>query len=71
MEATLDAVTQIPAPRNEPVHSYAPGSPERVALEGRLKELAAEPAETPAAPSMRSDMSGCSSNQLRVSSPWA
>jgi 1-pyrroline-5-carboxylate dehydrogenase len=45
MEATLDAVTQIPAPRNEPVHSYAPGSPERVALEGRLKELAAEPVE--------------------------
>ena len=41
----MDAVTQIPAPRNEPVHSYAPGSPERVALEGRLKELAAEPVE--------------------------
>jgi 1-pyrroline-5-carboxylate dehydrogenase len=45
MEATLDAVTQIPAPRNEPVHSYAPGSSERVALERRLKELAAEPVE--------------------------
>jgi 1-pyrroline-5-carboxylate dehydrogenase len=45
MEATMDAVTQIPAPRNEPVRSYAPGSPERAALEARLKELAAEPAE--------------------------
>ena len=43
MEATSDAVTQIPAPRNELVHSYAPGSPGRVALEGRLKELAAQP----------------------------
>jgi 1-pyrroline-5-carboxylate dehydrogenase len=45
MEAIMDAVTEIPAPRNEPVHSYAPGSPERVALDARLKELAAEPAE--------------------------
>lgn len=25
----MDAVTQVPAPVNEPVHSYAPGSPER------------------------------------------
>jgi hypothetical protein len=33
MEAIMDAVTQIPAPRNEPVHSYAPGSSERAALE--------------------------------------
>jgi 1-pyrroline-5-carboxylate dehydrogenase len=45
MEATMDAVTQIPVPRNEPVHSYAPGSSERIALEARLKELAAEPLE--------------------------
>src|SRR5215472_10290530 len=45
MEATMDAVTQIPVPRNEPVRSYAPGSPERAALERRLKELAAEPTE--------------------------
>jgi 1-pyrroline-5-carboxylate dehydrogenase len=45
MEAIMDAVTQIPAPRNEPVHSYAPGSSERAALEARLKELAAEPVE--------------------------
>ena len=41
----MDAVNQAPAPRNEPVHSYAPGSPERAALKTRLKELAAEPAE--------------------------
>ncbi|MEV7782817.1 L-glutamate gamma-semialdehyde dehydrogenase [Kitasatospora sp. NPDC088351] len=35
----MDAVTQVPAPVNEPVHSYAPGSPERARLEARLKEL--------------------------------
>src|SRR5215813_3148499 len=45
MEAMMDAVTQVPVPRNEPVRSYAPGSTERAALERRLKELAAEPTE--------------------------
>ncbi|GJF30782.1 1-pyrroline-5-carboxylate dehydrogenase [Kitasatospora sp. NE20-6] len=35
----MDAVTQVPAPVNEPVRSYAPGSPERARLEARLKEL--------------------------------
>ncbi|GAA2100131.1 L-glutamate gamma-semialdehyde dehydrogenase [Kitasatospora saccharophila] len=35
----MDAVTQVPAPVNEPVHSYAPGSPERARLEDKLKEL--------------------------------
>jgi 1-pyrroline-5-carboxylate dehydrogenase len=37
----LDAVTQVPAPLNEPVHGYAPGSPERARLETRLAELTA------------------------------
>jgi 1-pyrroline-5-carboxylate dehydrogenase len=41
----VDAVTQVPAPRNEPVRDYAPGSPERAALEQRLAELAAAPVE--------------------------
>ena len=41
----FDAVTSVPAPANEPVKSYAPGSPERAALDTRLKELAAEQAE--------------------------
>ena len=36
----MDAVTQVPAPVNEPVHTYAPGSPERARLEAKLKELA-------------------------------
>ncbi|NUS17541.1 MAG: L-glutamate gamma-semialdehyde dehydrogenase [Streptomyces sp.] len=43
----MDAVTQVPAPVNEPVHTYAPGSPERARLEAKLKELAAHPADLP------------------------
>src|SRR5918911_4287833 len=41
----LDAISQVPAPYNEPVHSFPPGSSERIALEARLKQLAAERAE--------------------------
>jgi 1-pyrroline-5-carboxylate dehydrogenase len=41
----MDAVTRVPAPRNEPVLTYAPGSPERAALQQRLTELAADPVE--------------------------
>ncbi|MEC3981552.1 L-glutamate gamma-semialdehyde dehydrogenase [Amycolatopsis sp. H20-H5] len=35
----MDAVTQTPAPKNEPVLTYAPGSAERAELEGALKQL--------------------------------
>src|SRR3954467_2751986 len=35
----MDAVTRVPAPHNEPVLTYAPGSAERAALEARLPEL--------------------------------
>ncbi|MCU1659612.1 MAG: Delta-pyrroline-5-carboxylate dehydrogenase [Pseudonocardiales bacterium] len=41
----MDAITHPPAPANEPARSYAPGSAERAALELRLGELAAAPAE--------------------------
>ena len=41
----MDAVTRVPAPRNEPVLNYAPGSPERAQLELRLGELAESPFE--------------------------
>src|SRR3954466_14802127 len=41
----MDAITRAPPPRNEPVLNYAPGSPERAALERRLAELADEKAE--------------------------
>ncbi|MBO0517735.1 aldehyde dehydrogenase family protein, partial [Streptomyces beijiangensis] len=43
----MDAVTQVPAPVNEPIHSYAPGSPERARLEAKLKELAENPIDLP------------------------
>ncbi len=36
----IDGITRVPEPLNEPVHSYGPGSPERVRLEARLAELA-------------------------------
>jgi 1-pyrroline-5-carboxylate dehydrogenase len=41
----FDAVTNVPVPMNEPIRHYAPGSPERAALENRIKELASEQAE--------------------------
>ena len=41
----MDAVTNVPQPVNEPVHDYAPGSPERQALSARLEEMAAEHVE--------------------------
>ncbi|MEU7427185.1 L-glutamate gamma-semialdehyde dehydrogenase [Streptomyces sp. NPDC040750] len=43
----MDAVTQVPTPVNEPVHGYAPGSPERARLEVKLKELAENPIDLP------------------------
>jgi 1-pyrroline-5-carboxylate dehydrogenase len=41
----MDAVTNVPAPGNEPIRQYAPGSPDRAALEAKVKELAGERAE--------------------------
>ena len=38
----MDAVTHVPVPVNEPVRAYAPGSPDRAALEAKIKELAGE-----------------------------
>jgi len=43
----MDAVTQVPAPVNEPVLDYAPGSPERAELQVALSELGANPMELP------------------------
>ncbi|MFF2549035.1 L-glutamate gamma-semialdehyde dehydrogenase [Kitasatospora sp. NPDC058063] len=43
----MDAVTEVPVPVNEPVHAYAPGSPERGRLVQRLDELAAEQVPLP------------------------
>lgn len=41
----MDAITQVPKPVNEPVHSYAPGTPERDSLKRELAFLAEEPVD--------------------------
>ena len=41
----MDAVTTVPEPANEPVHTYAPGTPERTSLLARLAELREENVE--------------------------
>ncbi len=41
----LDAVTNVPVPANEPIRTYAPGSPERAALEEQIKALAGQRAD--------------------------
>ncbi|MET7771187.1 L-glutamate gamma-semialdehyde dehydrogenase [Nocardia sp. NPDC005366] len=43
----MDAVTVVPVPANEPVHSYAPGTRERELLLARLAEISAESFEIP------------------------
>ena len=43
----MDAVTHVPAPANEPVLDYAPGSPERARLEAALAELQSAPRDLP------------------------
>lgn len=41
------AISKVPVPVNEPVKSYAPGSPERASLQARLKELSASKIDMP------------------------
>ncbi|MBR7743883.1 L-glutamate gamma-semialdehyde dehydrogenase [Phycicoccus sp. BSK3Z-2] len=43
----MDAVTRVPAPTNEPVLDYAPGSTERASLEVALAELGSTEHELP------------------------
>ncbi|MCY1020529.1 L-glutamate gamma-semialdehyde dehydrogenase [Pyxidicoccus sp. MSG2] len=43
----INATTRVPAPKNEPVLSYAPGSPERRELQATLKRMSAEQIEIP------------------------
>ena len=42
-----DAIKRVPAPHNEPVKDYAPGSPERSRLTTRLEALASDRIEVP------------------------
>ncbi|OMB94979.1 1-pyrroline-5-carboxylate dehydrogenase [Mycobacterium sp. NS-7484] len=43
----MDAITDVPLPANEPVHDYAPGSPERARLITELGHLADAPIDLP------------------------
>ncbi len=43
-----NAIARVPAPVNEPVRGYAPGSPERASLRKRLLEMRDEKVEVPA-----------------------
>lgn len=43
----MDAVTVVPTPGNEPVRSYAPGSPERERLLGKLAEISGTTVDIP------------------------
>ena len=40
--AAFNGNRRVPPPVNEPVRSYAPGSPEKAELKARLKQMAAE-----------------------------
>ena len=42
-----NAYFQVPEPFNEPVYSYAPGSPEKIALKKKLAEMSAGEVEIP------------------------
>nr|WP_090275804.1 L-glutamate gamma-semialdehyde dehydrogenase [Mycolicibacterium komanii]CRL68914.1 delta-1-pyrroline-5-carboxylate dehydrogenase [Mycolicibacterium komanii] len=43
----MDAITDVPAPTNEPVHDYAPGSGERTRLVEALGTVATDPVDLP------------------------
>ena len=45
--AVFNGRRRVPAPVNEPIKSYAPGSPERASLKARLKSMAAEKIDMP------------------------
>ena len=45
--AAFNGSRRIPPPVNEPVRSYAPGSPEKAEVKARLKQMAAETVEIP------------------------
>ena len=40
-------IAEVPEPRNEPILSYAPGTPERAELEKKLEELQSKEIEIP------------------------
>ena len=59
---TIDGVFNVPLPRNEPVRSYAPGSPERQSLSAALEAMASEQRDIPALIAGREVRSGKTSD---------
>ena len=43
----INSIPKVPAPRNEPVYDYAPGSPERKALKRAIESMGATPIDIP------------------------
>src|SRR6187549_3597192 len=60
--AAWNAVRRVPQPVNEPVKSYAPGSPERAELKARLDRMAADRADIPVIIGGREFRTGKTSN---------
>ncbi len=54
----MSGISNIPDPRNEPVQSYAPGTPERAALKAALGTVGAEVADIPVVVGGRAIRSG-------------
>lgn len=63
----MDAVTQVPAPINEPIFNYAPGSPERARIEKALAEAVTSTPDLPNVIGGRREMA--SGNRIDVRSP--
>src|SRR5688572_6404711 len=45
--SNFNGVRRVPTPINEPVKSYAPGSPERAELKARLEQMSSEKLDIP------------------------
>ena len=54
----MDALFRVPAPANEPVLGYAPGSPERASLEAELARMGGERIDLPSTIGGRKVMGG-------------
>ena len=62
----MSGTPNIPPPRNEPILSYAPGTPERATLKAELARLSGEVADIPA---IVGGKNICSGDMLDVTSP--
>jgi len=60
----FNANVRIPTPVNEPVRTYAPGSPERASLKARLAEMLAEQIEIPVVVGGESILTGKTLDQV-------